>query len=128
MADSYLEKALGKLARQLNAYDEASLMNLWEKYAEKVRQFEPTRRWEEDAIVFCLLQSMRLKNQLFNHRWSESRAPEPEGGGVDLTALTAPAGRIKGDFVSEPPATGQNDDTGDDDHKGKVLRFKPREE
>lgn len=127
MADSYLEKALGKMARQLNAYDEASLMNLWEKYAEKVRHFEPTRRWEDDTLVFCLLQSMRLKNQLFNHRWSESRNPQPESNGVDLAALTAPEGRIQGEFEAEKTRKDIGEDTGDDDHKGKVLRFKPRD-
>ena len=41
MPDSYLENALLKLARQLVAFDEASLMDLWEKYAEDVRRFEP---------------------------------------------------------------------------------------
>lgn len=61
-----MERMLQKIACQLNAYDEASLIALWDKYATIVERFEPTRRWEEAAIVFSLIQSVRLKNQLFN--------------------------------------------------------------
>ena len=61
-----MERMLQKIARQLNAYDEASLIALWDKYATIVERFEPTKRWEEAAIVFSLIQSVRLKNQLFN--------------------------------------------------------------
>ena len=61
-----MERMLQKMARQLNAYDEASLIALWDKYATIVERFEPTKRWEEAAIVFSLIQAVRLKNQLFN--------------------------------------------------------------
>ena len=62
----YMERMLQKMARQLNAYDEASLIALWDKYATIVERFEPTKRWEEAALVFSLIQAVRLKNQLFN--------------------------------------------------------------
>lgn len=75
MSDSYIEKALLKIAKQINAFDEASLMSLWEKYAERVRHFEPTKRWEESVIMFNIIQSTRLKNQLFNYNWAQSRMP-----------------------------------------------------
>jgi hypothetical protein len=72
-----MEKALQKIAKQINAFDEASLMALWDKYAEQVGRFEPTRRWEEAAIIFGVIQAMRLKNQLFNYSWAQaSRLPE----------------------------------------------------
>ena len=61
-----MERMLQKMANQLNAYDEASLMSLWDKYAAAVERFEPTKRWEEAALVFSFIQSVRLKNQLFN--------------------------------------------------------------
>lgn len=61
-----MEHMLQKMARQLNAFDEASLMALWDKYATIVERFEPTKRWEEAALVFSLIQAVRLKNQLFN--------------------------------------------------------------
>lgn len=95
MPESYLENALLKLARQLVAFDEASLMDLWERYAEGVRQFEPTRRWEETALVFGLIQSVRMKNQLFNYNLADSRrpVPAPHLGMLDLTAPDEPQAR-----------------------------------
>ena len=69
-----MEQMLQKMARQLNAYDEASLMALWEKYAALVENFEPTKRWEEAALVFSLIQAVHLKNQLFNQRLAASAA------------------------------------------------------
>ncbi|MDR3640995.1 MAG: hypothetical protein P4L39_06700 [Humidesulfovibrio sp.] len=92
MPESYLENALTKLARQLVAFDEASLMDLWEKYAEQVRQFEPTRRWEEAVLTFSLLQAVRMKNQLFNYNLSASRQPRVPAPGLEMLDLTAPQG------------------------------------
>jgi len=93
MPDSYLENALVKLARQLVAFDEASLMDLWEKYAEAVRQFEPTRRWEESVLIFGLIQAVRMKNQLFNYNLSASRQPNDPAPGLEMLDLTAPQSR-----------------------------------
>ncbi len=112
MSESYLENALAKLARQIVAFDEASLMDLWEKYAELVRRFEPTRRWEEAALIFGLIQSVRMKNQLFNYSLSASRAGGP-GPGLDLgmlnlTAPEARPGQAPPKSTSEPaPQSGQ---------------------
>ncbi|MDL2285348.1 hypothetical protein LJB93_01230 [Desulfovibrio sp. OttesenSCG-928-F07] len=61
-----MERMLQKLAKQLNQYDESSLMDLWHIYANKVAHFEPSARWEEDALIFCMIQSLHWKNQLFN--------------------------------------------------------------
>lgn len=96
MPESYLENALVKLARQIVAFDEASLMDLWEKYAEVVRRFEPTRRWEEAALIFGIIQSVRMKNQLFNYNLSASRAGAAGPGlGLDMLNLTVPEPRSK---------------------------------
>jgi len=65
-----MEKALLKMARQLRSLDEASLMSMWDKYAEIVRDFEPSERWEEAVLVLSFIQSVRMKNQLFNHHWA----------------------------------------------------------
>jgi len=62
-----MEKVLKKLADQLNSLDEASLISLWDKYYEKVQKFTPSREWEEDVLILSLIQSIRWKNQLFNH-------------------------------------------------------------
>lgn len=70
-----MEKLLGRLARQLDAIDEASLMALWGKYATLTSRFEPTRRWEEAALIFSLIQAKRWKNQLFNYNWASQSRP-----------------------------------------------------
>ena len=126
MSEGYLERALVKLARQINAYDESSLMSLWEKYAEKVRRFEPTRRWEESALVFSLIQGMRLKNQLFNYNWAQSRVPEGARD-VDLAALTAPRDDDSGDEHDggcESCAKNRRPDPAP--KKGKLLQLRPQ--
>lgn len=66
-----MEKMLLKMARQLNAMDEASLMALWNKYLHRVQDFDGSREWEEAALVLSLLQAVRSKNQLFNVKWQE---------------------------------------------------------
>jgi len=130
MSDSYMEKALLKLARQINAYDEASLMSLWEKYAEKVRNFEPTKRWEESVLVFNLIQSTRFKNQLFNYNWAQSRMPGEDPAELDLAALTAPErpaqrsseqdSASQGELSEVPPVEEKKD------RRGKLLTLTPK--
>jgi len=133
MVESYLEKAIVKLARQLNAYDEASLMSLWEKYAEQVRRFEPTKRWEESVLVFNMIQSMRFKNQLFNYNWAQSRDPEPEIR-TDLAALTAPEQPVRNvprqdsaPTKAEGLRSVDKDEDAKDRRKGKVLKLTPKD-
>ncbi|MDP2846629.1 MAG: hypothetical protein Q8O35_00395 [Humidesulfovibrio sp.] len=113
MAESYLENALVKLARQLVAFDEASLMDLWEKHAEAVRQFEPTRRWEESVLVFGLIQAVRMKNQLFNYNLAASRQPGASAPSLDLLDLTAPqaqAGKSRQQGDERPADAGARTD------------------
>ncbi len=71
-----MEQLLLKLARQLDSLDEASLMSLWDSYANKVNRFEPTQRWEEAALVFSLIQAKKWKNQLFNYQWAAQVRPQ----------------------------------------------------
>ncbi len=71
-----MEQFLLKLARQLEALDEASLMALWADYANKVSHFEPTKRWEEAALILSLIQAKRWKNQLFNYQWASQVRPQ----------------------------------------------------
>ena len=127
MSESYMEKALLKLARQINAYDEASLMSLWEKYAEKVRHFEPTKRWEESVLVFNLIQSTRLKNQLFNYNWAQSRMPDDPSVEIDLAALTVPVKAVPDKGAApegeEPQGNGTRKKK---DRRGKLLTLTPK--
>jgi len=131
MSDSYMEKALLKLARQINAFDEASLMSLWEKYAEKVANFEPTKRWEEAVLVFNLIQSTRMKNQLFNYNWAQSRMPDEAPADLDLMALTAPEQPILKDPRQDvEPAPEQDEEALAEakkrERKGKLLTLTPK--
>ncbi|MCL1889311.1 MAG: hypothetical protein FWF99_02245 [Desulfovibrionaceae bacterium] len=70
-----MQRVLEKMAKQLNEYDEASLMQFWQQYASLVHNFEPTRRWEEAAVILCLIQAVRWKNQLFNYLLAASANP-----------------------------------------------------
>lgn len=130
MSENYMEKALLKLARQINAYDEASLMGLWEKYAEKVSHFEPSKRWEESVLVFNLIQSTRFKNQLFNYNWAQSRMPGDESVEIDLAALTAPERTLKGAPEQDAPQGVQLSEVppvdAKKDHRGKLLTLNPK--
>ncbi len=117
-----MDKVLLKIARQLNAFDEASLMSLWEKYASIVQNFEPTRRWEEACLVFGFIQSVRWKNQLFNYHWAEGSRPRdllaPVTTAVDEADPfhTLVHGRVKEAPEPEKPRA-----------KAKVLKFKQQE-
>ena len=66
-----MEHMLLKIARQLNAMDEASLMALWNKYLQRVQDFDASREWEEATLVLSMIQAVRGKNQLFNTKWEE---------------------------------------------------------
>jgi hypothetical protein len=125
-----MEKVLIKLARQLNAFDEASLISLWEKYAETVQHFEPTKRWEEAALVFGFIQSVRWKNQLFNYNWAQNSKPR-EGGPkpvnpfADLTADPALADNKPKSGLRQKLHAAQK--THNVKKSAKVLRFKTRD-
>lgn len=101
-----MEKLLLKLARQLDGLDEASLMSLWSKYATLTSRFEPTRRWEDGALVFSLIQAKRWKNQLFNYCWREQRRlPENQatGRGNSYSAAERPPQAAAFDLEREKP-------------------------
>lgn len=112
-----MDKALEKMARQLLAYDEASLSSMWEKYAEMVQHFEPTKRWEEAAVAFGMIQAVRWKNQLFNYHLKEQSIPF-EG---------VPEGMSRPPMGDKKPGEGKLEDGGEA-KAGKLLRFRPRED
>ena len=112
-----MEKLLARLAHQLDALDEASLMSLWSKYAALVSTFEPTKRWEENALIFSLIQAKRWKNQLFNYNWSRQSRPDhmgaPDGPGLaPFFSLERPRAEHE---KPEPPLTAC-----------RVMSFRPR--
>ncbi|WP_290919181.1 hypothetical protein [Halodesulfovibrio sp.] len=116
-----MERALRKLAAQLNGYDEASLMDLWEKYATKTESFEPSREWEESALIFSLIQAVRWKNQLFNHHWAES-----EQGHVRNLPPQAAFDMVKREAENDAPSSVGGSNTNAAPKLAKVLAFRPR--
>jgi len=61
-----LESALGKMAETILNLDEASLASLWDKYKKKMEHFETTKEWEKSVIIFFIINSVRVKNHIFN--------------------------------------------------------------
>ena len=72
-----MENRLKKIAKELRSYDEASLLQLWEKYHDIVKRFEPTQKWEESVLILGIIQSVHWKNQLFNLKWADSKKGKP---------------------------------------------------
>jgi hypothetical protein len=103
-----MERALQKLARQLNQYDASSLSSLWDNYANLVKHFEPTKRWEEAALTFCMIQAVHWKNQLFNFgvrqnaKYLEDMDKESKRALLNKLKIPAMTGKIE-----EPAETGK---------------------
>ena len=63
-----IEKTLGTIAEKILALDEASLSSLWEKYKTRLEQFDTTKEWERAAIIFFIINSVKVKNKIFNEQ------------------------------------------------------------
>lgn len=114
-----MEHLLLKMARQLDSLDEASLLALWEKYATIVSRFEPTKRWEEAALVFSLIQAKHLKNQLFNYSWSAQVRPVHGEESVPTSTFTLERqGRHYAPQERQVEPTPQK--------KAKIVAFRPK--
>jgi hypothetical protein len=66
-----IESALDRMAENILALDEASLSGLWEKYKTRMEDFDSTREWEKSVIIFFIINSVRIKNKIFNDRVME---------------------------------------------------------
>jgi hypothetical protein len=63
-----LEATLNKIARNILSLDEASLCSLLEKYKVKMEHFDMTKEWEKAVIIFFIINSVRVKNHIFNEQ------------------------------------------------------------
>lgn len=63
-----LESALNKIAEKILHFDEASLAGLWEKYKDKMEHFDTSKEWEKSVIIFFIINSIRVKNHIFNEQ------------------------------------------------------------
>jgi hypothetical protein len=73
-----LEDTLEKIAEKILSLDEASLTALWEKYKQKMDEFQPSKEWEKSVIVFFIINSVRVKNHIFNDRVMQTRMKKTE--------------------------------------------------
>lgn len=121
-----MEKVLRKLAQQLNIYDEASLMALWDSLSEQVASFEPTKEWEEAVLMLSMVQAVRWKNQLFNLNWSESlRAGSRELKKKGQEENLWPGFTLEKGEDSAPSASPTGSAAAASQKRGKVLSFRP---
>lgn len=63
-----IEDVLKGLADRVLDFDEASLVQLQEKYLRQVSEFAPTRDWERAVVVYFMINSIRVKNRIFNEK------------------------------------------------------------
>jgi hypothetical protein len=85
-----MEKALEKLAEQILSFDEASLVNLREKYRLRIEHFDGTKDWEKAVIIYSIINAVSLKNTLFNEnvlRRKKEREKDPSHRGHPLHGL-----------------------------------------
>ncbi len=73
-----IEKTLENIAEKILALDEASLSSLWGKYKTKLEQFDTTREWEKATIIFFIINSVRVKNEIFNKKVISKKEEEPK--------------------------------------------------
>ncbi|MBN2397292.1 MAG: hypothetical protein JXI32_02845 [Deltaproteobacteria bacterium] len=73
-----IEKTLEAIAEKVLALDEASLTSLWEKYKAKLEEFDSTREWERAAIIFFIINSVKVKNSIFNKQIVDRQNAGPE--------------------------------------------------
>ena len=76
-----MEKALEKLAEQILSFDEASLVNLRERYRLRIEHFDGTRDWEKAVIIFCIINAVTMKNTLFNENVLKGKKEKPPSRG-----------------------------------------------
>ena len=71
-----LEITLNKIAEKILHLDEASLVNLWGKYKEKMEHFDTSKEWEKSVIIFFIINAVRIKNHIFNEQLLKTREKE----------------------------------------------------
>ena len=63
-----IEEALLKIADRVLDFDESYLAQLQEKYLKRVSEFSPDKEWERAIIVYFIINSVRVKNKIFNEK------------------------------------------------------------
>ncbi len=82
-----IEEVLLGLADRVLDFDESSLAQLQEKYLKRVSEFSPNRDWERAIVVYFMINSIRVKNKIFNEKVRTSPTPEPTKPSRNLLKL-----------------------------------------
>ncbi len=61
-----MENTLSNIADKILTLDEASLTGLWKKYKERMERFDASKEWEKSVLIFFVINSVRVKNEIFN--------------------------------------------------------------
>lgn len=109
-----MEELLQKMARQLDNMDQASLDYLWDKYAEIVNEFEPSKRWEEAVLILSFIQAKNWKNQLFNTQWIMRSKNSPTID-LDTAGTNTKFNGMMSEFIKKEKPQ----------QKATILQFKP---
>jgi len=73
---SKLEDSLNKIAENILYLDEASLTSLWDKYKVKMENFSFSPEWEKAVVIFSIINSIRVKNAIFNEQLLNKKTAE----------------------------------------------------
>lgn len=68
-----IKKMLEQIADKIMAMDEASLTEVLPEYKQAMEKFEPTEEWEKSVIIYFLINSVRVKNTIFNDNIMKSQ-------------------------------------------------------
>jgi hypothetical protein len=82
---SKLEESLNKIAGNILCLDEASLVSLWEKYKTKMEHFSFSPEWEKAVVIFSIINSIRVKNAIFNEQLLKKETSEDKETGKRKT-------------------------------------------
>lgn len=86
-----IETSLDKIAENILYLDEASLTSLWEKYKTRMEHFSYSPEWEKAVIIFSIINSIRVKNAIFNeqllNKASQKATPSPKKQGKPYLKL-----------------------------------------
>lgn len=63
-----MENTLSNIADKILSLDEASLTGLWKNYKDRMEQFDTSREWEKSILIFFIINSVRVKNEIFNEQ------------------------------------------------------------
>mgnify|MGYP001168717138 CR=1 FL=1 len=63
-----MKTTLSHIADKILSLDEASLTGLWQHYKDRMEQFDTSREWEKSVIIFFIINSVRVKNEIFNEQ------------------------------------------------------------